>query len=44
MNENPFLGALEGLSDPARWTGPSGIPLRTAERGVAEVLGDCGSC
>ncbi|MGN7210443.1 ABC transporter permease [Brachybacterium paraconglomeratum] len=39
MNENPFLGALEWLSDPARWTGPSGIPLRTAEHLCYTALG-----
>ena len=39
MNENPFLGALEWLSDPARWTGPSGIPLRTAEHLGYTALG-----
>ena len=39
MNENPFLGALEWLSDPARWTWPSGIPLRTAEHLGYTALG-----
>ena len=39
MNENPFLGAFEWLSDPARWTGPSGIPLRTAEHLGYTALG-----
>ena len=39
MNENPFLGALEWLSDPARWTGPSGIPLRAVEHLGYTALG-----
>ena len=39
MNENPYLGSLEWLVDPLRWSGPSGIPMRTAEHLGYTVLG-----
>jgi osmoprotectant transport system permease protein len=41
MNDsgNPFLLALEWLGDPMRWSGPSGIPMRTAEHLGYTVLG-----
>jgi osmoprotectant transport system permease protein len=39
VNENPYLGSLEWLADPLRWSGPSGIPMRTAEHLGYTVLG-----
>ena len=31
MNESPLREALSWLSEPERWSGPSGIPMRTLE-------------
>ena len=39
MNENPFLQSLTWLGDPAHWSGPSGIPMRTLEHLGYTALG-----
>ena len=39
MNENHFLGAVEWLADPMRWSGPAGISVRTAEHLGYTALG-----
>lgn len=39
MNENPFTGSFAWLADPMRWSGPAGIPARTAEHFGYTALG-----
>ncbi|MFC7374863.1 ABC transporter permease [Brachybacterium sp. GCM10030267] len=39
MNENPYGEAFVWLADPARWSGPSGIPVRTLEHLGYTALG-----
>ena len=39
MNESPLREALSWLSEPERWSGPSGIPMRTLEHFGYTVLG-----
>ena len=39
MNESPLGQALSWLSEPERWSGPSGIPMRTLEHFGYTVLG-----
>jgi len=39
MNESPLGQALSWLSEPQRWSGPSGIPMRTLEHFGYTVLG-----
>ncbi|PZP13953.1 MAG: ABC transporter permease [Brachybacterium faecium] len=39
MNESPLGQALQWLQDPARWSGPSGIPMRLLEHLGYTALG-----
>lgn len=39
MNESPLGQALEWMTDPARWSGPSGIPMRLLEHLGYTALG-----
>src|SRR5699024_9610633 len=39
MNERPLREALSWLSEPERWSGPSGIPMRTLEHFGYTALG-----
>src|SRR5699024_11597874 len=39
MNESPLREALSWLSEPERWSGHSGIPMRTLEHFCYTVLG-----
>lgn len=39
MNESPLGQALEWMEDPARWSGPSGIPMRLLEHLGYTALG-----
>jgi osmoprotectant transport system permease protein len=39
MTGNPYLDSLSWLGDPARWSGPDGIPMRTLEHLGYTALG-----
>src|SRR5699024_4205671 len=39
VNQNPFVEALSWLSETTRWSGPSGIPMRTLEHLGYTALG-----